>query len=98
MKPHKLALLGGVLLLVVAATACSRLKARDHLNKGVAAFRNAQFQQAIMHFKTAVDLDPRCSMPACIWQRLTLSSTFPAAILRTTSRLANRPLKPSKTS
>jgi len=58
MKPHKLALLGGVLLLVVAATACSRLKARDHLNKGVAAFRNAQFQQAIMHFKTAVDLDP----------------------------------------
>ena len=58
MKPHKLALLGGVLLLVVAATACSRLKARDHLNKGVAAFRNAQFQQAIMHFKSAVDLDP----------------------------------------
>ena len=61
MKPHKLALLGGVLLLVVAAGACSwvsALKARDHLNKGVAAFRNAQFQQAIMHFKTAVDLDP----------------------------------------
>jgi tetratricopeptide (TPR) repeat protein len=58
MRPHKLALLGGVLLLLVAANACSKLKARDHLNKGVASFRNAQFQQAIMHFKTAVDLDP----------------------------------------
>jgi tetratricopeptide (TPR) repeat protein len=58
MKPHKLALLCGLLLLVVGANACSKLKARDHLNKGVASFRNAQFQQAIMHFKAAVDLDP----------------------------------------
>lgn len=58
MKPHKLALLCGVLLLVVVANACGRLRARDHLNKGVAAFRNAQFQEAIVHFKTAVDLDP----------------------------------------
>jgi len=58
MKPLKLALLGGVLVLVVVANGCSRLRARDHLNKGVASFRNAQFQQAIMHFKSAVDLDP----------------------------------------
>jgi tetratricopeptide (TPR) repeat protein len=58
MKPQKLALLCGVLLLVVVANGCSKLRARDHLNKGVASFRNAQFQQAIMHFKSAVDLDP----------------------------------------
>jgi tetratricopeptide (TPR) repeat protein len=58
MKPHKLVVLCGVLILLVAATACNRLKARDQLNKGVGAFRNAQFQQAIVHFKTAVDLDP----------------------------------------
>lgn len=62
MRRHRLVLLGGVLLLLVAASGCgkyfSALKARDHLNKGVGAFRNAQFQTAIMHFKTAVDLDP----------------------------------------
>ena len=34
------------------------LRARDQLNKGVAAYRNAQFQSAIMHFKNAVALDP----------------------------------------
>ena len=58
MKPNKLALLGVALLLALAASGCSKLKARDQLNKGVAAYRNAQFQQAIMHFKNAVDLDP----------------------------------------
>jgi len=58
MKPHKLVVLCGVVLLLVSVNACNKLKARDHLNKGVAAFRNAQFQQAIVHFKTAVDLDP----------------------------------------
>jgi len=58
MKPNKLALLGVVFFLALASSGCNKLKARDQLNKGVAAFRNAQFQQSIMHFKTAVDLDP----------------------------------------
>ena len=58
MKLYKLALLGGALLLVLGACGCNRLKARDHLNKGVQAYRNAQFQPAIMHFKEAVRLDP----------------------------------------
>jgi len=40
------------------SSGCQKLRARDQLNKGVAAFRNAQFQAAIMHFKTAVGLDP----------------------------------------
>jgi len=58
MKVYKLAPLWGVLLLALAACGCSRLKARDHLNKGVQDYRNAQFQAAIMHFKEAVRLDP----------------------------------------
>ncbi len=62
MRPQKIALLCGVLLLVGAAGSCKwvdQLKARDQLNKGVGAFRNAQFQQAIVFFKSAVDLDPK---------------------------------------
>lgn len=58
MKHYKLALACGVLLVAVASCGCSRLKARDQLNKGVSAFRSAQFQTAIMHFKEAVRLDP----------------------------------------
>ncbi len=58
MKPEKLALLGAVMILALSAGGCNKLRARDQLNKGVASWRNAQFQQAIMYFKTAVDLDP----------------------------------------
>jgi tetratricopeptide (TPR) repeat protein len=53
----RLAPLGGVLLLAAISMGCAKLKARDQLNKGVAAFRAAQFQQAITHFQQAVKYD-----------------------------------------
>jgi tetratricopeptide (TPR) repeat protein len=58
MKRSRFAPLAGALLLVVALTGCNKLKARDQLNKGVNAFRNAQFQEAIDHFQQAVAFDP----------------------------------------
>jgi tetratricopeptide (TPR) repeat protein len=62
MKPFRSALLGGLVLLALASGGCKRyihdLQARDQLNKGVGAYRSAQFQPAIMHFKQAVALDP----------------------------------------
>jgi tetratricopeptide (TPR) repeat protein len=58
MKVYKYALLGALVLLLAFSSGCRRLRARDQLNKGVGAFRNAQFQAAIMHFKQAVSLDP----------------------------------------
>jgi tetratricopeptide (TPR) repeat protein len=58
MKVYKFALLGALLLLLATGSGCRRLRARDQLNKGVEAFRNAQFQAAILHFKNAVALDP----------------------------------------
>ncbi len=58
MKVFRLASICGVLLLALTATGCNKLKARDQLNKGVQSYRNAQFPQAIMHFKQAVDFDP----------------------------------------
>jgi Tfp pilus assembly protein PilF len=44
--------------LAVMGTGCQKLQARVHLNKGVAAFKNAQYPEAVEHFKKAVDLDP----------------------------------------
>ena len=35
-----------------------RLAARDELNKGVAAFRSANYKEALEHFNNAVQLDP----------------------------------------
>src|ERR1700730_4361798 len=47
-----------VLAVVFGASGCAKLKARDLLNKGVASFRNGQYDAAIEDFKQAKDLDP----------------------------------------
>jgi tetratricopeptide (TPR) repeat protein len=46
-------------LLLFGATGCNKLKARDQLNKGVTAFKNVRYEQAIENFKNAVALDPQ---------------------------------------
>ena len=40
------------------ASGCAKLKARDELNKGVAAYRDGKYDQAIEFFKEAKDHDP----------------------------------------
>lgn len=40
-------------------TGCAKLKARDDLNKGVEAYKNAQFETAIEYFKDATTNDPK---------------------------------------
>ncbi len=37
---------------------CKKLEARDNLNKGVQAFKNAKYSEAADFFKTALELDP----------------------------------------
>ena len=50
--------LASVLIVAVAASGCNKLKARDLLNKGVAAFKNGQSDAAIEDFKEAKEADP----------------------------------------
>lgn len=40
------------------AAGCEKLRARDQLNKGVAAYRDGKYDQAVENFKQAKDLDP----------------------------------------
>ena len=47
-----------VVLTLLSATACNKLRARDQLNKGVQAYKNAKYEEAIERFKNAVALDP----------------------------------------
>lgn len=45
-------------LMLSSVTGCNRLKARDQLTKGVQAFKNARYEEAVNHFQTAIELDP----------------------------------------
>ncbi|HZR55404.1 MAG TPA: tetratricopeptide repeat protein [Terriglobales bacterium] len=45
-------------LAILSTTGCDKLRARDQLNKGVAAYKNAKYEEAINHFQEAVHLDP----------------------------------------
>ena len=44
--------------LVLFGTGCNKLKSRDDLNKGVSAYRNAKYNDAVSLFQEAADLDP----------------------------------------
>jgi len=47
-----------LLILTAGVSGCNKLRARDLLNKGVAAFKEAQFDKAVEFFKEAKELDP----------------------------------------
>src|SRR5215469_8877923 len=55
---HKILFLVAVAFAILVGTGCSKLKARDQLNKGVQAYKNTKYEQAIDHFQQAVTLDP----------------------------------------
>jgi tetratricopeptide (TPR) repeat protein len=58
MTKANVGIIAGLAVLSLFATGCEKLKARDHLNKGVQAFKTAKYTQAVDHFKEAVQLDP----------------------------------------
>lgn len=47
-----------IALALLATTGCSKLSARDQLNKGVQSYKNARYEEAIHHFQDACNLDP----------------------------------------
>jgi tetratricopeptide (TPR) repeat protein len=50
--------LAAATLTLISAVGCSKLRARDQLNKGVTAYKNAKYEEAIDHFQQATALDP----------------------------------------
>jgi tetratricopeptide (TPR) repeat protein len=55
---RRMAALAALTVLAFASSGCNKLKARDLLNKGVAAFKNGQSDAAIEDFKQAKEADP----------------------------------------
>jgi len=62
--------------LLGTATGCDKLKSRDQLNKGVAAFKNAQYEQAANYFQNAVQLDPEYEQA-----KLYLATTYASQVV-----------------
>src|SRR5580692_5091338 len=57
-KTLKLLALAAVVLALFSSVGCDKLRARDQLNKGVKAYKDNHYEQAIDHFQQAVQLDP----------------------------------------
>lgn len=57
-KKLRLLTLAAVALALLSSVGCDKLKARDQLNKGVKAYKDNHYEQAIDHFQQAVKLDP----------------------------------------
>jgi tetratricopeptide (TPR) repeat protein len=57
-KTLKLLALAAVVLALFSSVGCDKLKARDQLNKGVKAYKDNHYEQAIDPFQSAVQLDP----------------------------------------
>jgi Tetratricopeptide repeat len=70
-KTLKLMTLAAVMLALLASLGCDKLKARDQLNKGVKAYKDSHYEQAIDHFQQAVNLDP-----ALIVARMYLATAY----------------------
>src|SRR5215813_4633600 len=57
-KNLRLLALAATMLALFSSVGCDKLRARDQLNKGVKAYKDSHFEQAIDHFQQAVQLDP----------------------------------------
>jgi len=57
-KPIRLLTVTAAALALLSSMGCNKLRARDNLNKGVTAYKNAKYEEAIDHFQQSVALDP----------------------------------------
>ncbi|HEY1660263.1 MAG TPA: tetratricopeptide repeat protein [Candidatus Sulfotelmatobacter sp.] len=57
-KSIRLLTLAAAMLAILTSVGCGKLRARDQLNKGVTAYKNAKYEEAIDHFQQSVALDP----------------------------------------
>jgi tetratricopeptide (TPR) repeat protein len=83
-------------LMLLSAMGCTKLRARDQLNKGVQAYKNAKYEEAINHFEQAVTLDP-----TLLNARLYLATAFaqqyiPGADAPDNNRMAERAIEQYK--
>lgn len=77
-------------LALLAGTGCAKLQARDNLNKGVQAYKNAKYEEAINRFQKAVDLDPTLLNARLYLATAYANQYIPGADTEDNNRLANQ--------
>ena len=87
-----------VVLVSLGAVGCDKLKARDLLNKGVNAYKSAEFDVAIEDFKQAKDLDPTLTNAQLYLATAYATQYIPGAPRPRMFATANRPLRNSRKS
>jgi len=85
-----------LLALAVGVSGCNKLKARDLLNKGVAAFKNGQYDTAVEDFKQAKDLDPNLLVARLYLATAYASQYIPGAPSEQNVRLGNQAVEEFK--
>jgi tetratricopeptide (TPR) repeat protein len=87
---RRFAAIAALAVLALGSSGCNKLKARDLLNKGVAAFKNGQYDAAVEDFKQAKDLDPDLMNARLYLATAYASQYIPGAPSEQNTRLGNQ--------
>lgn len=82
MKKTRLSILLALLtvaVLMVTLSGCTKLRARDQINKGVRAYSASEYPEAVEYFKTSVELDPELTVARLYLATAYLSQYIPGS-------------------
>jgi tetratricopeptide (TPR) repeat protein len=85
-----------ILAIMMMAAGCTKLQARDQLNKGVQSYKNARYEEAISHFKRAVELDPKLLNARLYLATAYAQQYIPGADTEDNNRMANSAIEEYK--
>lgn len=88
-KAGKLLVLAAAMAVLLAASGCQKLKARDQLNKGVQAYKANKFEQAIGHFQNSIKEDPELNVAKLYLATACAAQYVPGSEDETNMRNAN---------
>ena len=78
-----------IVAMMLMAAGCTKLQARDQLNKGVQSYKNARYEEAISHFKRAVELDNKLLNARLYLATAYAQQYIPGADTEDNNRMAN---------
>jgi len=85
-----------ILVMMLMAAGCTKLQARDQLNKGVQSYKNARYEEAISHFKRAVELDSKLLNARLYLATAYAQQYIPGADTEDNNRMANSAIEEYK--
>jgi tetratricopeptide (TPR) repeat protein len=85
-----------ILAVMMMAAGCTKLQARDQLNKGVQSYKNARYEEAISHFKRAVELDSKLLNARLYLATAYAQQYIPGADTEDNNRMANSAIEEYK--